>query len=147
MDGDPRRRAGGPRRLHRALPVVGTAGRRMTGEDRVLQRIERRAIIFTTLSAVVASAFNWRAALSLTISAGVVISSLLVLEKLTVRLVPPQEKHGIRALVPFLLVTVVSVLLLGVAAFRWKGFSMAAGAAGISAAVAAVVLEGFESRR
>lgn len=119
----------------------------MTGEDRILRRIELRAIAFTTLSAAVACAFNWRAALSLTIGAAVVISSLLVLEKLTVRLVPPQEKHGIRALVPFLLVTGVSVLLLGVAAFRWKGFSMAAGAAGVSAAVAAIVLEGFGKER
>lgn len=119
----------------------------MTGEDRILRRIKLRAIVLTTLAAAVACAFQWRAAVSLTIGAAVVISSLLVLEKLTVRLVPPQEKHGIRALAPFLLVTAVSVLLLGVAAFRWRGFSMAAGAAGISVAVAAVVLEGFESRR
>ena len=119
----------------------------MSGEDRILRRIERRAIMFTTLCAAVACAFNWRAGLSLTIGAAVVISSLLVLERLTERLVPPQAKHGIRALIPFLLVTAASVLLLGVAAFRWKGFSMAAGAAGVSVAVAAIVLEGFESRR
>ena len=119
----------------------------MTGEAAVLKRVQRRALVFTTLSAAVASAFNWRAALSLTIAAAVVIFSLLVLEKLTERLVPPQAKHGIRALVPFLLVTAASVLLLGVAAFRWEGFSLAGGAAGVSVAVAAIVLEGFESRR
>lgn len=119
----------------------------MTPEAVVLRRIERRSIIFATLSAAVVSIFSWRAGLSLTIGAAVVISSLLVLEKLTERLVPPQAKHGIRALIPFLLVTAASVLLLGVAAFRWKGFSMAAGAAGVSVAVAAIVLEGFESRR
>ena len=119
----------------------------MTGEDRILRRIHRRAIAFTTLCAAVACAFDWRAGLSLTIGAAVVISSLLVLEKLTERLVPPQAKHGIRALVPFLLVTAASVLLLGVAAFRWKGFSLAGGAAGVSVAVAAVVLEGFERGR
>jgi hypothetical protein len=119
----------------------------MTGEDAILRRIQRRAVVFTTLSAAVASVFNWRAALSLTIGAAVVIFSLLVLEKLTERLIPPQAKHGIRALVPFLLVTAASVLLLGMAAFRWRGFSLAGGAAGVSVAVAAVVLEGFERGR
>ena len=75
----------------------------MSGEEVVLRRMKRRAILFTSLSALVVSAFNWRAALSLTMAAAVVICSLLVLEKLTERLVPPQAKHGIRALVPFLL--------------------------------------------
>ncbi len=116
----------------------------MSTEERVLRRIQRRALVFTTLSCAVASVFSWRAAISLTIGAAVVIFSLLVLEKLTERLVPPQAKHGIRALGPLLLVTAASLLLLGVAAFRWKGFSLAGGAAGISAVVAAVVAEGFE---
>ncbi len=118
--------------------------RRVSNEELVLRRIERRAIVLTTLSGAVACVFSWRAALSLTISAAVVIFSLLVLEKLTERLVPPQAKHGIRALGPLLLVTAASLVLLGVAAFRWKGFSLAGGAAGISAVVAAVVVEGFE---
>lgn len=119
----------------------------MTDEKRILQRVERRAVVFTTLCAVGICIFDVPAALSLTIGAAVVIFSLLVLEKLTERLVPPQAKHGIRALVPFLLVTAASVLLLGVAAFRWKGFSLAGGAAGVSVAVAAIVLEGFERGR
>jgi hypothetical protein len=119
----------------------------MTGEQVILRRIRTRAIVFTTLSAGVVSVFNPSAALSLTIAAAVVIFSLLVLEKLTERLVPPQAKHGIRALVPFLLVTAASVLLLGVAAFRWSGFSLAGGAAGVTVAVAALALEGFEGRR
>ena len=117
----------------------------MTAEEnveRILRRIRARAMVFTTLSAAVVSVFSWRAALSLTMAAAVVIFSLLVLEKLTERLVPPQAKHGIRALVPFLLVTAASVLLLGTVAFRWKGFSLAGGAGGVSAAVAAIVLEG-----
>jgi len=80
----------------------------------------------------------------LTIGAAVVIFSLLVLEKLTERLVPPQGKHGIRASLPLLLVTAASVVLLGVVAFRWKGFSLAGGLAGVSAVVAAIVLEVFE---
>ncbi len=119
----------------------------MTPEQTVLRRIRRRAILFATLSGAVACAFSWRAAASLTIGAAVVVFSLLVLEKLTERLVPPQAKHGIRALGPLLLVTAASLALLGLAAFRWSGFSLAGGAAGISAVVAAVVLEGFERDR
>jgi hypothetical protein len=115
----------------------------VTPERQALRRMEGRALIFTSLSAVVASAFGWRAAASLTMAAAVVIFSLLVLEKLTERLVSPQARHGFRALVPFLLVTAASVLLLGVAAFRWNGFSPAGGIAGVTAAVAAVVVEGF----
>lgn len=119
----------------------------MSADQRALRRIQRRAVVLTTLCAVAASVFDWRVAVSLTIAASVVIFSLLVLEKLTERLVPPQAKHGIRALVPFLLVTAASVLLLGVAAFRWQGFSLAGGAAGVTAAVAAVVWEGFVRER
>ncbi len=119
----------------------------MTPEEIALGRIERRAVVFTTLCAAIACPFDWRAAVSLTMAAAVVIFSLLVLEKLTERLVPPQAKHGIRTLVPFLLVTGASVVLLGVAAFRWRGFSPGGGAVGVSVAVAAVVWEGFVMRR
>lgn len=115
----------------------------MSAERVALKRMERRAVVFTTLCATVAFAFDWRAAVSLTMAAAVVIFSLLVLDKLTERLVPPQAKHGIRALVPFLLVTGASVLLLGAAAYRWTEFSVAGGAVGVTAAVAAVVTEGF----
>lgn len=115
----------------------------MTGDAAALRRMHRRAIVFTTLSAVAVSFWDWRAALSLTMAAAVVVFSVLVLEKLTERLVSPQAKSGFRRLVPFLLVTAASVLLLGVAAFRWKDFSLTGGAIGISVAVAAVVLEGF----
>lgn len=121
----------------------------MTGDAAALRRIHRRALVFTTLSAVAVSFWDWRAAVSLTIAAAVVVFSVLVLEKLTDRLVLPQARSGFRRLVPFLLVTAASVLLLGVAAFRWKDFSLAGGAVGISVAVAAVVAEGFvrEERR
>ena len=115
----------------------------MTGDAAAIRRIQRRAIAFTTLSAVAVCFWDWRAAVSLTIAAAVVVFSVLVLEKLTDRLVLPQAKSGLRRLVPFLLVTAASVLLLGVAAFRWKDFSLAGGAIGISVAVAAVVAEGF----
>ncbi len=121
----------------------------MRGDTAALRRIHRRAVLFTTLSAVAVSFRDWRAAVSLTIAAAVVVFSVLVLEKLTDRLVLPQARSGFRRLVPFLLVTAASVLLLGVAAFRWKDFSLAGGAIGISVAVAAVVAEGFvrEERR
>lgn len=121
----------------------GAAGRRVTGDAASLRRIHRRAIVFTTLSAVAISFYDWRAAVSLTIAAAVVVFSVLVLEKLTDRLVLAQEKSGSRRVIPFLLVTAASVLLLGVAAFRWKDFSLVGGAIGISVAVVAVLLEGF----
>jgi hypothetical protein len=115
----------------------------VTADAAALRRIHRRALVFTTLSAAATSFFDWRAAVSLTIAAAVVVFSVLVLEKLTDRLVLPQAKSGFRRMVPFLLVTAASVLLLGVAAFRWKDFSLAGGAIGISVAVAAIVSEGF----
>ena len=115
----------------------------MTADAAALRRIHRRALVFTTLSAVVTSFYDWRVALSLTIAAAVVVFSVLVLEKLTERLVPPQAKTGFRRLVPFLLVTAASVLLLGVAALRWSGFRTTGGVLGVTVAVAAVVTEGF----
>jgi hypothetical protein len=119
----------------------------VTGEQAVLRRIRKRAVLFATLCAAGAFALDRAAGVSLTIGAAVVIFSLLVLEKLTERLVPPQAKHGIRALGPFLLVTAASLALLGAAAFGWKGFSLAGGAVGASAVVAAVVMEAFERDR
>ena len=115
----------------------------MSADAGALRRIHRRALVFTTLSAAATSFFDRRAAVSLTIAAAVVVFSVLVLEKLTDRLVLPQAKTGFRRVVPFLLVTAASVLLLGVAAFRWKDFSLAGGAIGIAVAVAAIVSEGF----
>ncbi|HEY3203980.1 MAG TPA: hypothetical protein VGL03_10000 [Thermoanaerobaculia bacterium] len=112
-----------------------------TSEEATLRRIRARAILIGTLSSAVAFAIRWQSGLSLTIGAAVVIFSLLVLEKLTERLVPPQAKTGIRALLPLLLVTAASVLLLGAVVLRWKGFDPVAGAIGLSAVVAAVVLE------
>ena len=115
----------------------------MSGERIAVERIgDARGRLHNSLRR---SRFRLRLArrrVSLTMAAAVVIFSLLVLEKLTESLVPPQAKHGIRALVPFLLVTGASVLLLGAAAFRWRGFSVR-GAVGVTAVVAAVVTEGF----
>ena len=85
--------------------------------------------------------FGWRAGVSLTICAAVVIFSFLVLEKLTERLVPaagkaedpspaaPPAGHGRR----------------GRASrgrlFRWKGFDPVAGAVGLSVVVLAIGAE------
>ena len=79
----------------------------------------------------------------MTICAAVVIFSFLVFEKLTVRLVAPGEKRKIRALLPLLLVTAVSVGLL-LAALQWKGFDPIAGFAGLSAVVLAIAGEIFQ---
>ena len=85
--------------------------------------------------------FGWRAAVSLTIAAAVVIFSFLVLEKLTERLVPPQEKKGLKAVLPLLLVTGAGAGLLGIALLRWRGFEPVAGMAGLSVVVVAIGAE------
>lgn len=114
----------------------------MTGaEDRVLQRVRRRSVGIAAAGAVAALFFGWRAAVSLTIAAAVVIFSFLVLEKLTERLVPPQEKKGFRAVLPLLLVTAAGAATLGIALLRWRGFEPVAGMAGLSVVVLAIGAE------
>ncbi len=110
-------------------------------EDRVLQRIRRRSVGIAVAGAVAALFFGWRAAVSLTIAATVVIFSFLVLEKLTERLVPPQEKKGFRAVLPLLLVTAAGAATLGIALLRWRGFEPVAGMAGLSVVVLAIGAE------
>jgi hypothetical protein len=83
---------------------------------------------------------------SLTICAAVVISSFLALEKFVERLSPGREKPGWRALVPLLLVTVASFVLLGVVLWQWKGFQPVAGAAGLSVVVLAIIPEVWSRR-
>lgn len=77
----------------------------------------------------------------MTIAATVVIFSFLVLEKLTERLVPPQENKGLRAVLPLLLVTAAGAAALGIALLRWRGFEPIAGMAGLSVVVLAIGAE------
>ena len=118
----------------------------MTGEEAVVRRIRVRSAWIGVALAIVAFAFGWRRGVSLTICAAVVIFSFLVFEKLTGRLVAPAEREArrkVRALLPLLLVTAVSVGLL-VVALRWKGFDPIAGLAGLSAVVLAIAGEIFQ---
>jgi hypothetical protein len=112
-----------------------------SGIEALIRRVRRRA--FTLAAASVGAAFvvGWRTGLSLTICAAVVIFSFLVIEKLTVRLVPRQAKPRIRTLLPLLLVTAGSFALLALVLWRWKGFDPVAGAVGLSVVVLAVVPE------
>ena len=110
-------------------------------EDRVLHRIRTRSMGIAAIGAVAALFFDWRAAVSLTIAAAVVIFSFLVLEKLTERLVPPQEKKGLGAVLPLLLVTGAGAAALGIALLRWRGFEPVAGMAGLSVVVLAIGAE------
>lgn len=110
-------------------------------EDRVLHRIRTRSMGIAAVGAVGALFFDWRAAVSLTIAAAVVIFSFLVLEKLTERLVPPQEKKGLGAVLPLLLVTGAGAAALGIALLRWRGFEPVAGMAGLSVVVLAIGAE------
>jgi hypothetical protein len=110
-------------------------------EDRVLHRIRTRSMGIAAVGALIALFFDWRAAVSLTFAAAVVIFSFLVLEKLTERLVPPQEKKGFRAVLPLLLVTAAGAAALGIALLRWRGFEPVAGMAGLSVVVLAIGAE------
>jgi hypothetical protein len=119
----------------------------VSAEDPILRRIRVRSILIAAAGAVGALLFGWRAAVSLTITAAVVIFSFLVLEKLTERLVPPQEKKGFRAVLPLLLVTGAGAAALGIALLRWRGFEPIAGMAGLSVVVVSVGAELLRKER
>jgi len=119
----------------------------VSAEDPILRRIRVRSILIAAAGAVGALLSGWRAAVSLTIAAAVVIFSFLVLERLTERLVPPQEKKGFRAVLPLLLVTGVGAAALGIALLRWRGFEPIAGIAGLSVVVVSVGAELLRKER
>ncbi len=80
------------------------------------------------------------AALSLTISAAVVIVSFLVLEKVTAWLVVPRSGLRVRDVaVPAGEFLGLLLILAGI--FQWKGFRVVAGLAGFSVVVAAILVE------
>ena len=112
-----------------------------SGIEAVIARVRRRALVLAAVAIAAAFALNWRAGVSLTIGAAVVILSFLGLEKLTERLLPRRERSGRRALIPLLLVTGGSFALLSLVLWRWKGFDPVAGAVGLSVVVLAVVPE------
>lgn len=115
----------------------------MSAEEAVVHRIRVRSAWIGGILSAGGFLFGWASGISLTICAAVVIFSFLVFEKLTGRLVAPKEKWKIRAFLPLLLVTAVSVGLL-VAAFHWKSFDAIAGAVGLSAVVLAIAGEIFQ---
>jgi hypothetical protein len=118
----------------------------VTDIDAVIRRVKRRSYAIAAVGILAAFAFGVRAGLSLTICAAVVVSSFLVLEKATERLVPGSGRVEWRTLIPLLLVTLASFALLGAVLWRWKGFDPVAGAAGLSVVVLAVVPELFVRR-
>jgi peptidoglycan biosynthesis protein MviN/MurJ (putative lipid II flippase) len=112
----------------------------VTAEGAVIRRIRVRSVWIGVVLSAGAFLFGWRRGVTLTICAAVVIFSFLIFEKLTVRLVTPQEKWRIRALLPLLLVTAAAVALLLVV-FHWKAFDPIAGAIGLSTVVMAIGAE------
>jgi hypothetical protein len=112
----------------------------VTAEGAVIRRIRVRSVWIGVVLSAGAFLFGWRRGVTLTICAAVVIFSFLIFEKLTVRLVTPQEKWRIRALLPLLLVTAAAVALLLVV-FHWKAFDPIAGAIGLSTVVLAIGAE------
>ena len=118
----------------------------MIETEALVLRVKRRMYLLAALEIAVGFLFGWRAGVSLTTAAAVVIFSFLVFEKLTDRLVPrqlSQDRASMRTLVPLLLVTAASLVLFGVVLFRWKEFDVIAGAVGLSTAVVAIVPEAF----
>lgn len=119
----------------------------MTVEQAAVARIRTRSIgIGTASAAATLLLFGWRAGVSLTISAAVVIFSFVVFERLTERLVPRQEKGGLRAALPLLLATAAAITLFSLFLLYWKGFEPVAGAAGLSVVVLAIVPEVWEKK-
>jgi hypothetical protein len=112
----------------------------------VVERVKRRALAIGAAAVLVAFAFGARRGVSLTICAAVVISSFLVLEKATERIVSRSEKPRWRTLAPLLLVTAGSFVLLGLVLWRWKGFDPVAGAVGLSVVVLAIIPELWRRR-
>jgi hypothetical protein len=115
----------------------------MHESDAMIDRVRRRALAIGALASAGAFLFDWRAGVSLTIGAAVVILSFLVLERLTERLLPRQERKVSRTLLPLLLVTGASLVLLGVVLWRWRGFDPIAGVIGLSVVVLAIFPEAF----
>jgi len=118
----------------------------MSDMGAVVDRVRRRALGLAALAIAAAFVVGWRSGVSLTIAAAVVIFSFLALEKLIERLVPQQKKPGMRSLALLLLVTIASLVLLGVVLWRWKGFDPIAGAVGLSVVVLGVVPELWERK-
>jgi O-antigen/teichoic acid export membrane protein len=115
----------------------------MTADEAVLRRIRTRSVAAGAILSSAAFLVGWRAGVSLTISAAVVIFSFLVFEKLTERLAVPQGRAGSTRVLSLLLVTGAGVTLL-VVVLRWEGFVPVAGFVGLSAVVLAIVAEIFE---
>jgi len=113
------------------------------GSEAVVGRIRTRAIALGVLASAGGFLFGWRAGVSLTICAAVVIFSFLVFEKLTARLIRPSGKGGLRTALPLLLVTVAGLVLLGIV-FPWEAFDPVAGLVGLSVVVLAIGAEVFE---
>src|SRR5205085_4311352 len=118
----------------------------LSDTDSLIRRVKRRAFAIGAVGVLVAFAAGPRSGVSLTICGAVVISSFLVLEKVTERLVPGRRRPSWRMLTPLLLVTVASFALLGLVLLRWKGFDPIAGAFGLSLVVLAIIPELWRRR-
>jgi hypothetical protein len=120
----------------------------MSEIDAVIRRIRKRMYLLGALEIAGAFAFGWRAGVSLTIAAAVVIFSFLAFEKVTERLgpqdgdVPGDGPRGrFLTIAPLLLITIASLVLFGIVLFRWKSFEPVAGAVGLSTVVLAILPE------
>jgi len=116
----------------------------LASSDAVLRRIRARSIGLGGLAAAVAFFVNWRAGVSLTICAAVVIFSFLVFEKLTERMLLPRGQTRVRRILSLLLVTAAGLVFLGIV-ILWKAFDPVAGLVGLSVVVLAIGAEVFQA--
>jgi hypothetical protein len=115
----------------------------MTGENSVLRRVKRTALLLSGVGAAAAfGGFGPRAGVSLTIGAAIVIFNFFVLEKVMGAFLAPRT--GMRfsdVAVPAM--GFLGILLLLTLVLRWKEFDILAGLAGLSVIVLAIGWEGI----
>jgi len=119
----------------------------MTGENAVLRRVKKTALLLSGVGAAAAfGAFGPRAGVSLTIGAAIVIFNFFVLEKVMGAFLAPRT--GMRfsdVAVPAM--GFLGILLLLTLVLRWKEFDVLAGLAGLSVIVLAIGWEGIRGLR
>ncbi len=115
---------------------------RIESAGSLLDSVRKTAIVLAGVSAAVAFGFfGARAGVSLTIGAAIAIFNFFVLEKVMGRVLTPRT--GMRlADVAIPAAGFLSILLLLAAVLRWKGFDLAAGLAGLSVIVVAILGQG-----
>ena len=123
----------------RPVEIAGGA----SGEERVLRRIKRNAVLLTLAGVAAALLISGpAAALSLTIAASIVILSFLGFERVTGKILRPRMKARTSDFLLPASAMIALILLVGLV-FRWRRFDFIGGIAGFSVIVLAIGWEGL----